>query len=326
MSASILVPFSISRSVLERKGAEAMDPAHYRRLVALWSHVGVLMVSDAQAAMSELAELVRELPQESRKVLCEALVALDQRRLRMCDDATAPATIKTCPVAVPDGCSRRAYVHAADARTAQLFRATLPAGFEAVALDVLDQSEAFTNAVTLASQPLPKASDVAAAWSSRVAPLIAHARQRVTLVDHYAVGAARRRRTGSRWEKTGLGRFLKEAAKHKGQVSIEVITADDTDAPGSAPAAIRECAEEIGGRSRRWKVDVFCPMSQRFKGAVHYRGIFVDATSCLLLDYGVEAFNGDSLSRTMVMQLRSPDASLRSDIDDLRRSVKPVVV
>ncbi len=326
MSASILVPFSLSRSILERKSAEAMDPAHYRRLVALWRHVGVLMVSDAQAAMSELAELIKGLPQESRKILCEALVALDQRRLRMCDDATAPATIKTCPVAVPDGCSRRAYVHAADAKTAQLFRATLPAGFEAVSLDVLDQSEAFVNAVTLASQPLPRATEAAAAWSSRVAPVIAHARQRVTLVDHYAVAGAGRRRVGTGWEKAGLGRFLREAGKLKGQVSIEVITADDTDAPGAAPAAIRECADALGGRSRRWKVDVYCPMPQRFKGAVHYRGIFVDATSCLLLDYGVEAFNGDSLTRTTVLQLRQPEASLRADVEELRRSVTPVVV
>ncbi len=326
MSGSSLVPFSVSHSVLDPRVAGSLHPGHYRRLVNLWRDVGVLVLRDGEQGTGRLAALVRDLPQEARKIMGEALVAQAQGLLRARSENAVPVTFKTCPVDVPDGCSRRALVHAADRETATRFGG-LPTGFEAVALEVLDQACAFESALALTAEPVRARGAVDEAWAERVVPVLAFATRRITLVDHYAVSRAwsHRHDTG-RWEKSGLWRFLREAAKHKGSVDVEVIAGEDNEHPGRMLDGLRECADEVGGRSRRWKVNAFFPQSHRFKAAVHYRCVLVDANTCLLIDSGIEAFTGDKIKRTVPTRLVPPDVAIRDDIDDLKRSVKPVVI
>jgi len=105
-----------------------------------------------------------------------------------------------------------------------------------------------------------------------------------------------------------------------------VIAGQETGSPSAVLEDLRECVNEVGGRTRRWKVSAIVPQSYRFKEAVHYRSILVDSTSCLLHDGGIEGFDGEKLKRTLPTQLLHPGGPIASDIDDLSRSAKPRVI
>ena len=327
MSRSILVPFSIATSALEARPGLGLDPAHFRRFIQTWEQVGVLIVEDAETGPRTLWNLVKDLPQEARTTLGSALRAAADRRLRMASDRDVPNFVRTCPIEPPVGCSRRSRVMAADPEAVVRYRLQLPAGFEAVTVDLLDQSEAFRAAFALAEESVGRGADCNEAWRERVAPLIGFARQRVTLVDHYAVSQAwRKRDKNGSYALTGLARFLREAGKMPQSVAIEVIASEDKDRPGTIASDLRDCVDEVLGRRRQRVVQLVAPDAYRFRGAVHYRCILVDSATALMLDYGIEAFTGMRVSKTLQLKLAHPKSVVRSDVDELRRAATPLLI
>jgi hypothetical protein len=319
MSESILVPFSVSPKALGDGKSFELDAAHHRRLVETWRDTGVLVLPGDNLLTSELLIAVKRLSGDARKAWEIALRAVESRRLRLVYESELEPLAQQDEAALPAGCSHHAQVLALDPRTVKTLRARMAGRVEVASIDVVDQCDAFVQSRRLARESVKRYDPVRETWDARVAPLMRYARSRVALIDRYAVSSAweSRDKSGS-YAKTGLARFLRDVGRLADRIDVQMFAADPDRDPGLVARELRACADEVLG-PRRKRIRAYTVPARHFKAEVHYRCILVDATTCLCLDFGIQAFHGQTVGKKCDVKLSHPDSVVGGDIDNLRR-------
>lgn len=316
MTDEVLVPFSVAAAATGPSVPREAAP-HHQRLITLWRDVGVLVVPEDDPR-SALARNISELPQAVRKYWQEALEEAGLGKLRLFGQSALEGRLERCGAGLPAGCSTLARVVAADRETVSLQSSKHGSHVEFATIDVVDQARAFVQARELGTSPIPEGADTAQAWSQRIRPLFRSASRRVTLIDRYAASRIDyKRRDRLRFAPLGLSRFLAAALALPGDVAVEIITGPTEPGQRGPERVIADEARECGGDDRR-RVTARVVSDRRWKQKVHYRGICVDSATFLELNFGIEAFDGPKVSKTVFAHLHPMRTDVLRDVVSLQ--------